>query len=145
MANNYDQVTVEPFIPKDLLSEEDYEKMSKFGFSREASADYWYLFSDDYHSVTVLDDDTEIYEEDLFKIFQKIIKASGGELKHIILQGAETCDKMRPGEFGGWAVFITEKKVDSFNTWDWVAKKKHREGKRKNGKNKGSDSELLEG
>src|SRR5262249_51022824 len=42
------------------------------------------------------------------------------EYPHIVIEGAAICDKMRPGEFGGFAYFITCENVEYISTWQWV-------------------------
>jgi hypothetical protein len=40
-----------------------------------------------------------------------------------VLTYACTCDKPRAGEFGGGALFVTSKSIDSFDAHDWLAER----------------------
>ncbi|GEM_PF-2997724 len=47
MANNYEQATVTPSIPKRLVSELEKALLSGFGFGWEQDGDAWYFFVED--------------------------------------------------------------------------------------------------
>lgn len=50
-------------------------------------------------------------------IFQEILKKPECEgIEDICIEGAYTCDKLRPGEFGGWVCRITRESVQSDGT-----------------------------
>jgi hypothetical protein len=54
------------------------------------------------------------------RVFQGIIRRSGGKLPYVITQGAYTCSKMRPDGFGGMADVITADTVESVSTDTWA-------------------------
>ena len=58
----------------------------------------------------LLDEDAHI------EIFQGILGKPGCELEHITLEGACYCDKMRRGEFGGYAIRIYPNRIVSIGT-----------------------------
>ena len=51
-------------------------------------------------------------------IFQHILNKPGCEIVEIIIEGANTCSKMRQGEFGGWVSRITKTSIQHRNTAD---------------------------
>ena len=51
---------------------------------------------------------------------EKLLYLDPAEYPHITIQGASTCSKMRPDEFGGFAVFITRDTIRSISTWQWL-------------------------
>ena len=126
MADNYDQVTAGPFIPKSLVGRKEIELIGRYGFSSEEvkEEDALYFFAEEYCSCPMGDSGEEYEESDLIELFQRIIKRSKGKLPYIWLHGAGTCSKMRPDEFGGWAIFITESGYEAMNTWEWIREKK---------------------
>jgi hypothetical protein len=63
--------------------------------------------------------DTQLsfYEQDEIYIsaFQRII-ARSADINYVRIEGASTCDRMRPGSHGGFAIFITKDDVQSMST-----------------------------
>jgi hypothetical protein len=61
------------------------------------------------------EDDSDDYVSGQFSyvsIFQKILKKPEcASIEDICIEGAYTCDKLRPGEFGGWVCRITRDSV----------------------------------
>jgi hypothetical protein len=57
------------------------------------------------------------------RVFQGIIRRSGGKLPYVTTQGAFTCSKMRPDGFGGMADVITADTVESVSTFTWTRDK----------------------
>jgi hypothetical protein len=54
-------------------------------------------------------------------LLQRILKTLDSETYlHITIEGASTCSKMRSGEFGGFAYFITREEVRYMSTWAWL-------------------------
>ena len=115
------QVTVQPEIPSAFIKEEELEVLKRY-FSCEELSEHdgsvrYYFYSEDYF----VDDEKE---DEMIGIFQKVIKRSKGELKHIYLQGATYCTKMEPDAFGGMAMFIKKNSVKQISTLeiiiDWM-------------------------
>jgi hypothetical protein len=115
------QVTVQPTIPATLIKEEELELLKEC-FSCEEHSDHdgsvrYYFYTEEY---SVYDEK----EDEMIGIFQKVIKRSKGELKHIYLQGATYCTKMEPDAFGGMAMFIKKNSVKQISTLeiiiDWM-------------------------
>ena len=120
MANNYSYCTVEPNIPKDLLTPDQIKLLECSGFVLEnCSNGSYYLYAD-----SCLIEDKEYLEEIVqvcegeriepvlwYDLLESLITE---ELKEFCIMGAYTCDKMRPGEFGGWVCRITKDNIQ----WD---------------------------
>jgi hypothetical protein len=111
MANNYSSCTVDPFIPSSLLKPRDIEELELSGFTvQQDSSEERYIYCVEGFSE----------EDDWIPVFQRILKrAEVGypQLKEIWVEGASTCSKMRPGEFGGFAYLITANDVKSGATY----------------------------
>lgn len=127
MANNYTQVTMEPFLPVNIMTEEEEQILKSFGFMSElADKDTNYWFAGDYSSSGMIEtSDADILsfsDDDLACLFQSLIERSNGRLKYICLHAACTCSKMRPDEFGGWVMFVHENGVERSSTWEMCAK-----------------------
>jgi hypothetical protein len=107
MANNYVQATVEPLIPKVLFTDEDLNTLSENGVDWEDAGDGLLYFF-------IRDGFDEDYVEPIFREALKKFDESEEDipveedLTEIIIQGAFTCSKMRPGEFGGFVTIITK-------------------------------------
>ena len=50
----------------------------------------------------------------------KLRRLDASDYPRIVIEGAATCSKMRPGEFGGFAHLITRDDVRSMSTWQWL-------------------------
>lgn len=137
MADNYTQATMDPFIPKDLVTDKEKEFLLGFGLTTEDAGEELYFFADDYRGgaytepelakavfpdLEIEPEETEIEldEDYMIEVLQRFIKRSEGKLKYITLEGAYTCSKMRPGEFGGFACFITEDDAKVAGTASWL-------------------------
>jgi hypothetical protein len=57
------------------------------------------------------------------RVFQGIIRSSGGKLPYVTTQGAFTCTKMPDGCLGGMAEVITADAVESVSTFTWARDK----------------------
>ena len=147
MADFFTEVTVMPFIPKDLLSEQDLQMLALYGFQSEEiktdEGDFLYLFAYEYSGTafrTVEKDDEieeeELSEEDLTAFLRRVIDASNGRLKYLYLHAGCTCSKMRPDTFGGWVTFLTKDEEKFVSTFAAVAKFKACEDEKSKG---GSD------
>lgn len=128
MANNHAQGTFNPFIPAHLLTAKDQELCDALGVTLESCEverqSCFYLFNSDYATsgfITLEDgSEKEVGESDLYDMLQDVIKRSNGALKFIHHEQAYTCDRMRPGEFGGSAVFITADDIRYHGTSTWL-------------------------
>lgn len=132
MANNYASGTFEPFIPADLITDEFKQLAKAVGVSFEpAPSDDSgvYLFNEDYCTSGYINegksDEIEVNDEDLYAGLQDIIRRSEGRLTWISHEQAYTCDKMRRGEFGGSAVFITADDIQYHGTSSWLERRIH--------------------
>lgn len=111
MANNYTQATVYPELSKTLFTEQDLETLQENGFSfDEAHGDELYFYVEEGFD-----------EDETAHIFQKAIERSKNSdevdpVEEILIEGAFTCSKMRPGEFGGFVLRITEDNVQGGGT-----------------------------
>jgi hypothetical protein len=111
MANNYQQATVEPTnLLKDLFTEEDLRILALSGIEWEDNGDSYYFFAPEFlcedgdHSRTYCD------------VFQDGIRRSHGNVEEVVINGASTCSKMRPGEFGGFVIRISKNEIQSAST-----------------------------
>jgi hypothetical protein len=120
MADNYSQATVSPDLPAALFSEEELDLLEICcGLTCERTGDHLYFFADTSFREDGEDDDGDSI--DCLALFQeKLRKLDAEACPHISIQGAATCSKMRPEEFGGFAIFITRDQVRSISTWQWL-------------------------
>jgi hypothetical protein len=141
MADYFTEVTVMPYIPKDLLSEQDLEMLALFGFQSEQvktdEGEFVYLYAEEYSGTAFrtvekgdATEEEELTEADLTAFFRRVIDASNGRLKYLYLQAACTCSKMRPDGFGGWVSFLTKDGERFASTFDAVTKFKAREDRK---------------
>lgn len=150
MANNNSQSTVSPSLPKSAFTPLELEMLSYCGYSSEPEEeDTLYFYCAEGGSVidhyswaqdgfvdftgdpsfakysAAIDPDTEI---DHIQVFQDILnKSECAEIPYITIEGAYTCDEMRQGEFGGFAVLITRNDVESMGTGQWLSEVCHKE------------------
>uniref|UniRef100_A0A6M3LRZ7 Uncharacterized protein n=1 Tax=viral metagenome TaxID=1070528 RepID=A0A6M3LRZ7_9ZZZZ len=110
MADNYSQGTVDPEIKKSDLKPEDLEKISEYISVEEYDRDgetYLYLFSEEYGDW-----------DELSEVLKNCLKYL--PIDYFTIQIANTCSKMRHGEFGGCALFITKEEIKYCDIWDWL-------------------------
>ncbi len=111
MANFYEQSTVEPTaLDKELFTEDDLRILESCGFEWEVNEGSYYFFSPE--SMHEGDDDSRTYDH----VFQDVIRRSDGKVEEVVIRGALTCSKMRPGAFGGLVIRITATEVQSGTT-----------------------------
>jgi hypothetical protein len=120
MADNFYQATISPELPAALFDEAELQALETgCGLSCEKIDDHLYFFAD-----TAFREDGEDDEEspiDCLGLMQaKLRQLDPAAYPHITIQGAATCSKMRPGEFGGFAHLITRDDVRSMSTWQWL-------------------------
>jgi len=53
-------------------------------------------------------------------LLQYILQGLDKNIEHIQVEGASTCSKLRPGEFGGWACHITRDDIKWYGTGQWL-------------------------
>lgn len=132
MANNYASGTFAPFIPANLITDEFKLLAKAVGVSIEPTNDddnEVYLFNEDYCTSGYIEKgdgtEKEVSDEDLYAAIQDIIRRSEGRLAWVLHEQAYTCDKMRKGEFGGSAVFITADDIQYHGTSSWLERRIH--------------------
>ena len=122
MADNFNQATVSPPLPASLFGEADLESLSTAcGLSFERHGDELYFFAEASFSEDGEDEEGEAV--DVLALLQaKLRQLDAATYPHITIQGAFTCSKMRPEEFGGFAHVITRNGVRSLSTGQWLAR-----------------------
>lgn len=135
MANNYAQATIQPVIPRDLFTDIEIRFLELSGFTAEiyqkGDVKVVYLYAEsnfDMEGDTIDESYLPEVEAETFggmttlSILQNVIKKSAGEITEIIVEASFTCEKMRPGEFGGYCARITEETIQEGGTavlLDW--------------------------
>lgn len=144
MANNYFQATMTPSIPltetqylalamdcygvdeEDTEREpEDWERLQQKWidtFSLEAYENSMPILSG------IEKDDNDTYyiyfenglEDGVLDVLEDILCTLPDRYEYFQIEGAATCSKMRPGEFGGFAVHITRGNIRAFSTNSWL-------------------------
>lgn len=140
MANNYQQATTAPPLPlterHDLILKAaglgSEEEIRALGLDDEALAFCLELTEDDDAALVGVDwwkdgDGTTFIIgesgnlERLAQLLQMILlDLPADEHPFVTIEWAETCSKMRVGEFGGGACFITRDDVRWFSTGEWL-------------------------
>lgn len=114
MSNSYEKATVQPTFPAEVV-EDHLDNLQKLGVSayldlKENEKKVAYLYVED-----------GCYDWDEFhSILQQMLDDAG--MSYCYVEGCFYCDKMVPGEFGGFAHFITKADVRFENTGSWVTK-----------------------
>lgn len=126
MANNYSQATVSPDLPATLFDEEELGSLAiACGLGCERDGDNLYFFAEECFSEE--GEDEEVGCVDCLALMQaKLRQLDPADYPHITIQGAASCSKMRPDEFGGFAYLITRDDVHSMSTWQWLHEQTHR-------------------
>jgi hypothetical protein len=120
MANSYYQATISPDLPAALFSDDELEALEiACGLSAERIEDHLYFFADTSFAEQG-DDDNDVPVDCLALMQAKLRQLDPAAFPHITIEGAATCSKMRPGEFGGFAHLITRDEVRSMSTWQWL-------------------------
>ncbi len=120
MANNYYQATVWPELPASLFSEVELQSLAcACGLQHERSHDRLYFFAEECFCEE--GDDLNDQRLNCLEILQaKLRLLDPAAYRHIAIEGAASCSKMRPGEFGGFAYFITRDAIRSVSTSEWL-------------------------
>lgn len=128
MANNYMPATVSPNLPASLFSASELNALAICGLSRESHDGTICFFAEDYFSEEDEGEDGKpVNCITLLQSKLKLLDPAG--TPHIVIEGAATCSKMRQGEFGGFAYFITRERVRFTATWQWVDEQSREEGR----------------
>jgi hypothetical protein len=101
-----------PYGGETHLVEEVGWVLSAFNVETDKKEGTSYIYFDDMP-------DTEIAAE----VLQWILSRNPERFKYVILEGAMTCSKMRQGEFGGFAYFITRSDIRSISTGEWITER----------------------
>lgn len=125
MADYYTQMTMQPEVPSDLLTEAEKDFLANFGIYGEElpHRKTVYLYAEQYNVDGWDEEEREVEEQELIDLCQALIKSSSGRLKFISMELAYTCSKMRPEAFGGSAYFITAEEFDFVSTSQWLMEK----------------------
>ena len=107
MADNYEQATVTPYFPAEIVKK--YEE--ELGNLNVNSTDDGYIY---------VEDGCQDWDE-FIALLQKMLKEA--EMDYCYVEGASTCSKMRQGEFGGFAQFITQDDCIFLNTGSWLTRR----------------------
>jgi hypothetical protein len=120
MADNYSQATVSPDLPAELFTDEELRSLEfACGLTCERSGENLYFFAE--LCFYEQGEDADGFGVDCLSLLQeKLLKLDPAAYPHISIQGAATCSKMRPDEFGGFAYFIARDHVRSMATWAWL-------------------------
>jgi hypothetical protein len=120
MADNYYQATVSPELPARLFSEDELQALElACGLTAERCGDDLYFFAETCFSER--GEDADGFGVDCLALMQeKLRQLDPTDYPCISIQGASTCSKMRPDEFGGFAFLITRDGIRSMSTWDWL-------------------------
>ncbi len=107
-------------MPASLFSEAELESLSfACGLSSEQHDGNLYFFFGEIFSEE--GEDSEGVCVNCLKVFEdKLRTLDPVEYPYITIEGAATCDKMRHGEFGGFAYFITRDEERYVSTWQWL-------------------------
>jgi hypothetical protein len=110
-----------------LFRDEELQSLTNCGLSAERAGNYLYFFADEYFSDEGEDEDGEPVNC-LALMQEKLRQLDPAEYPHISIEGAAYCSKMRTGEFGGFAHFITRDAIRSVSTWQWLFEQTHGSG-----------------
>jgi hypothetical protein len=125
MANNYSQGTVSPELPAALFTDEELRTLEfACGLCCEHYGDQLSFFAESCFC-EFGEDDTGFGVDCLALMQRRLCQLDPAEYPHISIQGASTCSKMRPDEFGGFAFLITRDAIRSMSTWQWLHEQTH--------------------
>ena len=120
MANNYYQATVSPDLPAALFTEKELRALEiACGLTCERYGEELYFYAEE--RFCELGEDDDGFGVDCRALLQeKLRQLDPAAYPCISIQGAATCSKMRPDEFGGFAYLITRHDIRSISTWEWL-------------------------
>jgi hypothetical protein len=140
MANNYNPVTLSPFLKRGQLSDFALDYLALFGLESSVGEGEVYLYSEIGFSDEAMEEPSlkdveaglgegcpvaalvaEAVDKgkllpDAWGALHAIAKAHG--IPEIVAEGAFYCDKMRQGEFGGYVFRVTPEGVQAGCTGD---------------------------
>jgi hypothetical protein len=126
MADSYTQATVYPEIPVSLITDEEREILERAGFTLFECSEGWYVtveegFWAEIEETVPYGEENNTQYDSVYDIFQAVISRTFDseeeeDINEFIIQGAFTCSKLRPGEFGGFVVRITANEVQEGGT-----------------------------
>ena len=124
MTNNYNQATVWPELPASHLIDAEIQSLAvACGLRCEQHDGLLYFFSEEFFSEE--GEDLEGEHIDCTEVLRaKLRQLDPSSYPYIAIEGAATCSKMRSGEFGGFAYFITREAVQYVSTWQWLYERK---------------------
>src|SRR5262249_12867302 len=119
-----------PDLPAHLFSESERDALAACGLSHECEGGTIYFFADEFFREEDHGEDDDGRIVNCVTLLQSKLKLlDPADTPHIVIEGAATCSKMRPGEFGGFAYFITREEVRFFATWQWVDEQSSKEAR----------------
>jgi hypothetical protein len=136
VANNYTQGTVDPFLPLNeiqhrLITEHNWDEEYEDPQLEEVAKEIWGEERDEALNLEAekgwpgsgahyLFFPESTSEMGLTYLEWLIRQPNMKDIPYITVEFAHTCSKMRPGEFGGGAWFITREGVESVHTGSWL-------------------------
>ena len=109
MADYFETITVEPAdLNADWFEETDLGVLEEAGFEREEHGGCYYFYAPE----GFYPNDEDETESKCAAVFQSVIERSGGQLDEVVLMGATSCSKYRPGAFSGFVFRITANNVE---------------------------------
>lgn len=121
MADSYNQATVTPSLPTSAFTMPELNRLEVCGlFPEKDGNDGLLYFSAEYG----IDDQAPFDgegESDPYLILQTALTRCDASVPAIIIEGAYTCSKLRPGEFGGYCAYISRRDVRFGSTAELIA------------------------
>jgi hypothetical protein len=119
MADNYNPATVSTDLPASLFNDSELESLSACGLSYEETDGMLFFFAEEYFCQEGIDEEGErVHCTALLQ--DKLRQLDITQYPAIEIEGAMTCNKMRAGEFGGFAYRITRDQVQYMSTSGWL-------------------------
>jgi len=149
MADYYTKAVIQPNIPEGFVTEKEMELLKTVDMTPERTHDgKLYFYTDSYAggfwsvprklAAEVFgkklpgdpEEEVEMNEDDLFNLFQGIVRRSNGELPYVTISAACLCSRMLSDGFGGFAVFIAADRVKWVSTVQWLHRQTRQESQR---------------
>ena len=120
MSTYYSQGTVTPYLPASSFTNEDLETLESLGYEYDKLVikdnDMLYFYIPSNRELPY--EESDVSDTDIFS--KALMHDSCNDILHVVIEGAYTCDKMRQGEFGGWAAIITRNGVQDVCTSELI-------------------------
>lgn len=110
MSNNYEGATITPYFPPEVVKAH-WSELDELSVGYESDG---YLY---------VEDGCSDWDE-FHLLLRKMLKEAN--MDYCYVEGAFYHDKMRQGEWGGFAHFITQDNIEYVVTGSWCANKAHR-------------------